>query len=125
MRIAFGLALVCAACIAACGGGSNGGSSGGGGADGKAGESSGGSGNSGNNGDAGDGNGGDAGGTGLPPVVSVAKPHQAGGLVAGGVVGHSKNFTGVFSLGAAPAGNGVLTSKTHQLRGGVIGASQR
>jgi hypothetical protein len=59
------------------------------------------------------------------PVVSTATPHTAGGLVAGGVVAHSANFTGIFSRGAAPGGNGVLTSATKQLRGGVIGASQK
>jgi hypothetical protein len=56
--------------------------------------------------------------------VSTAKPHAAGGLVAGGVVAHSAHFTGVFSLGASPGGNRIMTSANHQLRGGVIGASQ-
>jgi hypothetical protein len=55
----------------------------------------------------------------------MAAPHAAGALVAGGVVAHSANFTGVFTLGAAPGGNGVSTSATKQLRGGVIGASQK
>ena len=119
MRIALGLALLSAACIFACGSSSNKGAAGtaGGDSSGKGGRS-----------DAGAGNGldGDAGEAGAPPVavVSAAKPHAAGGLVAGGVVAHSAHFTGVFSLGAAPGGNGVLTSGSSQLRGGVLGASQ-
>jgi hypothetical protein len=59
------------------------------------------------------------------PVVSTAKPHAAGGLVAGGVVAHSAHFTGVFSLGAAPGGNRISTSAKYQLRAGVLGASQK
>ncbi|HEY5372106.1 MAG TPA: hypothetical protein VIK01_00405 [Polyangiaceae bacterium] len=140
MRIALGLALLSAACIYACGSSSGSGKGGSAGADiGAAGDSS----SSGGNGSAGKGNtsGGDtssdagaagtgdsgaAGDTGTPIVViSTAKPHEAGGLVAGGVVAHSKHFTGVFSLGAAPGGNRVLTSTQYQMRGGVLGASQK
>ncbi len=142
MRIGIGLGLLGAACLIACGSssskggggpsGSGGDSSGGGGAEntaGNAGKSSLPRGGKSNQGEAGEGNNsGDAGEGGAsdqPPVVSSAKPHTAGGLVAGGTVGHSKHFTGVFSLGAAPGGNGLLTSKSHQLRGGVLGASQK
>ena len=136
MRIALGLALLSAACIYACGSSSSSPKGGGAGADiGAAGDSS----SSGGNGSAGKGNtsGGDAGSagtgdsgaagdTGTPIVViSTGKPHAAGGLVAGGVVAHSKHFTGVFSLGAAPGGNRILTSSSYQLRGGVLGASQK
>jgi hypothetical protein len=132
MRIVFGLGLLGAACLIACGSSSKGGGPGGSGGD-----SSGGAeniaGNAGNAGaghkagasNAGDGSGGDAGSGDEPPVVSAAKPHTAGGLVAGGTVGHSAHFTGVFTLGAAPGGNGLTTSKSQQLRGGVLGASQK
>jgi hypothetical protein len=130
MRIAFGLALVSAACALACGGSSKGGVSGSGGA-GTAGDSSSGgsaaSNSSGGNSNAEAGEPGEAGQGGAPdePVVtSVAKAHAAEGIVAGGVVAHSTHFTGVFSLGAAPGGNRILTSATAQLRGGVLGASQ-
>ena len=135
MRIVFGLALIGAACAFACGSsssgspGGTGGSDSGGGADGKAGGSASraGTGNSpGNAGTSSDaGSGGEAGAVELPPVVSSANPHAAGGLVAGAVVAHSAHFTGIFSLGAAPGGNGLSTSATHQLRGGVVGASQK
>ena len=133
MRIVFGLTLVGALCAMACGGGSKStpsGGSGGSGADSAGGaDSLGGSGNhpgGGRGNSAGDGpsDGGEAGAVDVP-VVSTATPHAAGGLVAGGVVAHSAHFTGVFSLGAAPGGNGVLTSATRQLRGGVVGASQK
>ena len=137
MRIALGLALLSAACIYACGSSSSspkGGSAGDGiGAAGDS-SSSGGKGNGG----AGKGNtsgGGDAGATGdsgaggAPDVpiivVSTAKPHAAGGIVAGSTVAHSKHFTGVFSLGAGPGGNRIMTSPSYQLRGGVLGASQK
>jgi len=130
------LGLLGAACLIACGSSSKGG----GGPSGSGGDGSGGTENSAGSagaghkagssstGDAGDGNGGnggDAGAIDMPPVVSSAKPHAAGGLVAGGSVGHSAHFTGVFSLGAAPGGNGISTSKAQQLRGGVLGASQK
>ncbi|HEX7451891.1 MAG TPA: hypothetical protein VF294_06380 [Polyangiaceae bacterium] len=142
MRIALGLALLSAACIYACGSSSSSGKGGSAGADiGAAGDSSstGGKGNGGagkgntsggdtssDAGSAGTGDSGAAGDTGTPiVVVSTAKPHAAGGLVAGGVVAHSKHFTGVFSLGAAPGGNRISTSANYQLRGGVLGASQK
>jgi hypothetical protein len=134
MRIVYGLGLLGAACLMACGssspkggGPSGSGGDGSGGTENVAGNAGAGSHKAGssNHGDAGDGSGGDAGSGDLPPVVSSAKPHTAGGLVAGGSVGHSAHFTGVFTLGAAPGGNGLTTSKSHQLRGGVIGASQK
>jgi len=132
MRIAFGLALISVACIFACGG-SKSTSAGSGGADGTAGADTSGTGGKGSS-DAGSGNGsgeageageGGAGSTPVIIVVSSAKPHAAGGLVAGGVVAKSQHFTGVFSLGASPGGNGLLTSSHNQLRGGVLGASQQ
>ncbi len=132
MRIAYGLALLGAACVFACGSsssnsGSNGGSSSSAGSAGSssAGTSNGSGGSSNGNGGSGVGEGGEAGAVDTTPVVSMATPHAAGGLVAGGVIAHSANFTGVFSLGAAPGGNGVLTSATKQLRGGIIGATQK
>lgn len=136
MRIAYGLALLGAACLFACGSsssnsGSNGGSSSSAGSAGSSSSSAGTSSSSGgsSNGNGGSGTGiGDGGEAGTPdttPVVSMATPHAAGGLVAGGVIAHSANFTGVFALGESPGGNGVLTSATKQLRGGVIGASQK
>jgi hypothetical protein len=136
MRIALGLALLGAACIYACGGSSGSAKGGSAGADiGAAGDNSGaGTSNGGNgNSNAGSGNGtstGDAGeggaaGSPVVPIVSTATPHAAGGLVAGGGVAHSAHFTGVFTLGEAPGGNRVLTSANSQLRGGVIGASQK
>jgi hypothetical protein len=136
MRIVYGLGLLGAACLFACGSSSKGGGPSGSAGDGSGGiENVAGAGNhragSSGAGDAGDGNetsagaGGDAGSGDMPPVVSSAKPHAAGGLVAGGTVGHSAHFTGVFSLGAGPGGNGLSTSKSQQLRGGVIGASQK
>jgi len=135
MRIALGLALLSAACIYACGSSSSSGKGGGGGDIGAAGEDN----STGGKGSAGKGNtsgGGDSGATGdsgaggdsgepIPPVISTAKPHAAGGIVAGGTVAHSKHFTGVFSLGAAPGGNRISTSASYQLRGGVLGASQK
>jgi hypothetical protein len=137
MRIAFGLALVGAGCIYACGssssstpGGSAGadigaagdnGSNGGNGSGGKTGGNAG-TGNSVGVGDAGEGG---AAGAPVVPVVSTAMPHAAGGLVAGGVVAHSAHFTGVFTLGQAPGGNRIMTSANSQLRGGVIGATQK
>jgi hypothetical protein len=135
MRIALGLALLSAACIYACGSSSSSGKGGSAGEIGAAGDSSsdGGKGNGG----AGKGNtGGDAGAIGdsgaggasdvpIVVVVSDAKPHAAGGLVAGGIVAHSKHFTGVFSLGAAPGGNRISSTTKTQLRGGVLGASQK
>ena len=134
MRIVFGLALLGAACVVACGSSSKG-SPGSGGADanggdtgdGTAGKGHGSGGKGSSSGGAGNGDAGDTGDAGSNdvPVVSNGKPHAAGGLVAGGVVAHSAHFTGVFSLGAAPGGNGVSTSKSSQLRGGVIGASQK
>jgi hypothetical protein len=134
MRIAFGLALISVACIFACGG-SKSNAVGSGGADGTAGADTSGTGGKTSSSHAGAGNalgdageGGAAGGADTPPVivvVSSANPHAAGGLVAGGVVAHSKHFTGVFSLGASPGGNGLLTSSGTQLRGGVLGASQK
>jgi hypothetical protein len=137
MRIALGLALLGAACIYACGGSSGSSKGGSAGADigaagdsssngGSAGKSSGSAGNGTIIGDAGAGGEGGEGGS-APPVVvvSTAKPHAAGGLVAGGVIAHSKHFTGVFSLGAAPGGNRILTSTSYQMRGGVLGASQK
>ena len=125
MRASFCLVLLGSLALVACGSSSNGGG-GSSGADGKAGgDSSGGKGSGGaDSGDAGD-TGTGVGGKVDVPVVSAAKPHAAGGLVAGGTVAHSKNFTGVFTLGAAPGGNGVSTSAKSQLRGGVIGASQK
>ena len=139
MRIALGLALLSAACIYACGSSSSSPKGGGAGADiGAAGDNStGGNGSAGKGntsggdtssdaGSAGTGDSGAGGDTGTPIVViSTAKPHAAGGLVAGGVVAHSKHFTGVFSLGAAPGGNRISTSTNYQLRGGVLGASQK
>ena len=131
MRIVYCLGLLGAACLFACGSSSKGNSGPvGSGGDGSGGDDSvAGAGNhkagASSVGDAGDGNGGDAGSGDVPPVVSAAKPHAAGGLVAGGTVGHSAHFTGVFSLGAAPGGNGLTTSKSQQLRGGVLGASQK
>jgi len=137
MRIALGLALLGAACIYACGGSSGSSKGGSAGADiGAAGDSSGngtaGKGNSGGDtssdaGSNGIGDSGAGGDTGVPivPVISTAKPHAAGGLVAGGIIAHSKHFTGVFSLGAAPGGNRISTSTKYQLRGGVLGASQK
>ena len=129
MRIVFGLALLGAACGVACGSSSSGGTASNGGAESKAGESGTGGKNGGGKAGAGNGDAGDSdpgvGGSIEPPVVSVGKPHAAGGLVAGGVVAHSAHFTGVFSLGAAPGGNGVSTSAKSQLRGGVLGASQK
>ena len=136
MRIAFGLALVGAACIYACGssssttpGGSAGADIGAAGDNSGAGTSNGGNGNS----NAGSGNGtstgdaGEGGAAGAPVVVvvSTGKPHAASGLVAGGVVAHSAHFTGVFTLGEAPGGNRIMTSANSQLRGGVIGATQK
>jgi hypothetical protein len=140
MRIALGLALLGAGCIYACGSSSSstpGGSAGAdvgaagdnSGAGTGAGTSSGGKGNS----NAGSGNGtstgdaGEGGAAGAPVVVviSTATPHAASGLVAGGVVAHSAHFTGVFTLGEAPGGNRIMTSANSQLRGGVIGASQK
>lgn len=138
MRIAFGLALLGAGCIYACGSSSSSTPAGSAGASiGAAGDNSSNGGSS--NGSSGNGSGasggdgtvvGDAGaggegGTPIVPVVSTAKPHAAGGIVAGGVVAHSKHFTGVFSLGAAPGGNRIMTSGNYQLRGGVLGASQK
>jgi hypothetical protein len=133
MRIALGLALLSAACIYACGSSNSSSPGGSAGADiGAAGDSSSagkgnahaGSGNSTGSGDAGEG--GECGAPVVPIiVVSTAKPHAAGGLVAGGIIAHSKHFTGVFSLGAAPGGNGTTTSSDSQLRGGVLGASQK
>jgi hypothetical protein len=136
MRIALGLALFGAACVFACGSSSSnpkGGSAGSAGTgDTTAGSGSGGKGSTAGAGSGADSNGGAAGDIGeggeggvSVPVVSTAAPHTAGGLVAGGVIAHSTHFTGIFSLGAAPGGNGVLTSATKQLRGGVIGASQK
>jgi len=135
MRIALGLALLSAACIYACGSSSSSPKGGSAGTDiGAAGDSSsnGGKGNGGagkgnTSGDTGLGDSGAGGDNGEPivPVISTAKPHAAGGLVAGGVVAHSKHFTGVFSLGAAPGGNRISTSTNYQLRGGVLGASQK
>ena len=127
MRIVFGLALMGAACALACGSSSKsspgaGGSTVSGG--GESGSGSSGAHHGGANSTGGDGNGGEAGMV-EPTVISTAKPHAAGGLVSGGVVAHSSHFTGVFSLGAAPGSNGVLTSKSTQLRGGVVGASQQ
>ncbi|MEP7052463.1 MAG: hypothetical protein ABJB12_19000 [Pseudomonadota bacterium] len=142
MRIAFGLALLGAGCIYACGGsgssrttsGSPGadagaagdnGPNGGNGSAGKGGNPSGGGDSGASNGDAGEGGAAGSSPDSPPVVISTALPHAAGGLVAGGVVAHSAHFTGVFSLGAAPGGNRILTSATHQLRGGVLGASQK
>jgi len=140
MRIAFGLALLGAGCIYACGSSSSGNTPGGSaGADvGAAGDNgaSGGNGSAGkgaqpSTGDSGAGNGeaGEGGAAGSAPVtpviVSTALPHAAGGLVAGSMVAHSAHFSGIFSLGAAPGGNRILTSANHQLRAGVIGASQK
>ncbi len=131
MRTVIGLGLLGAACLIACGssgggGGAANGGDGSGGADSAGGASAhAGAGNHHGGADSGGGDGGEAGAVDTTPVVSTAKPHVAGGLVAGGVVGHSKNFTGVFSLGASPGGNGLTTSKSQQLRGGVLGASQQ
>lgn len=132
MRIALGLALLSAACIYACGGSSGSPKGGSAGAEigaagdsssngGSAGKSSGSAGNGTVGGDAGEGG---EGGSAPVSVVSTAKPHAAGGIVAGGIIAHSKHFTGVFSLGAAPGGNRISTSASYQLRGGVLGASQ-
>ena len=132
MRIVFGLALLGAIGLVACGSSSNK-SSGSGGADANGGDGNGTGGKHSGSGGAGTGDAGDAGESSVgvggaiqPPVVSAANPHTAGGIVAAGVVAHSAHFTGVFSLGAAPGGNGVSTSKSKtQLRGGVLGASQK
>ena len=136
MRLAYGWVVAGVALVVACGSSSSNPAGGGGGSSGNssstAGDSSssGGSGNhqGGSTATGGDGNGqgGEAGdATQLPPVVSMANPHAASGIVAGGVSAKSANFSGVFSLGAAPGGNGVLTSKNTQIRGGVLGASQK
>jgi hypothetical protein len=127
MRIALGLVLLSAACIYACGSSSSspkGGSAGIGAAGDNSGSAGKGSSDAGANGIGESGAGGD---NGVPilPVISMAKPHAAGGLVAGGIIAHSKHFTGVFSLGAAPGGNRISTSASYQLRGGVLGASQK
>src|SRR5882724_6798929 len=118
MRIALGLALLGAACIYACGSSSGSPKGGSAGADmGAAGDSSGNGGSAGKSGgsagngtSSGDAGAGGEGGVAIAPVVSTAKPHTAGGLVAGGIIAHSKHFTGVFSLGAAPGGNRISTS---------------
>jgi hypothetical protein len=137
MRIALGLALLSAACIYACGSSSSSPKGGSAGADiGAAGDSSSSGGKA--NGSAGKGDtGGDSGANGIGDsgaggdngvpivVISTAKPHAAGGIVAGGLIAHSKHFTGVFSLGAGPGGNRIMTSSSYQLRGGVLGASQK
>jgi hypothetical protein len=133
MRIALGLALLSAACIYACGSSSSSPKGGSAGTEiGAAGDSSsnGGQGSAGKGNSAGSTGIGDSGAGGdngepIVPVVSTAKPHAAGGIVAGGIVAHSKHFTGVFSLGAAPGGNRISTSTNYQLRGGVLGASQK
>jgi len=136
MRIAFGLALVGAGCIYACGSSSSSTPGGSAGADiGAAGDSSGagtsnggkgnsnaGSGNGTSTGDAGEGG---AAGAPVAVIISTATPHAASGLVAGGVVAKSAHFKGVFTLGEAPGGNRIMTSANSQLRGGVIGASQK
>ena len=143
MRIAFGLALLGAGCIYACGSSSGSNTPGGSaGADVGAAGDNGANGGSTSNGSAGkgalpsagesgtgNGDAGEGGAAGSAPVtpviISTALPHAAGGVVAGAVVAHSAHFTGVFSLGAAPGGNRTLTSANHQLRAGVIGASQK
>jgi hypothetical protein len=134
MRFAYGLAAVVGlVCAIACGSSSSNSSGSSGGSSGTAGnstttggtDSTGGTNSTGGSGigAAGDGNLGEGGVD--VPVVSTASPHGATSLVAGGVIAHSANFTGVFSLGQAPGGNGVLTSKNAQLRGGIIGATQK
>jgi hypothetical protein len=45
-------------------------------------------------------------------------------LVAGGGVAHSLNYSGVFSLGQSPGGNGIARSPNYRFHGGLIGATQ-
>ncbi|HEY4106823.1 MAG TPA: hypothetical protein VGM44_23140 [Polyangiaceae bacterium] len=127
-RSAVGAGLLSVACVLILGacGGSSGGSSGSAGTSSSAGStstggnaSSGGSGTITSGGDAGEAGAGES-----TPIVAPSKPHAASATVAGGTVAHSVHFTGVFSLGEAPGGNGIHTGKNTQLRSGVIGASQ-
>lgn len=133
MRLAFVAAALLSGCLFVACGSSGSGSGGSGGGPGAGGDNSGvgahsGAGKAGkgtidNNG--GDGTSETAGGAGgdgtvLGGVTSNATPHEAVGLVPGGVIAHSENFTAVLTLGESR----LSTSESYQLRGGVIGATQ-
>ncbi len=57
------------------------------------------------------------------PAGTSAK--QAFALPGAGVAAKGRLFKGVFTLGESPGGNGVMQSTNQQLRGGLVGATQK
>jgi len=45
-------------------------------------------------------------------------------MMSGGNVMSSTNFKLILSTGQGPGGNGVMTSTTYRLHGGLVGATQ-
>ncbi len=50
--------------------------------------------------------------------------HAGTATVSGGTHAASGSYSGVFTLSQSPGGNGLMASPLHQLRGGVVGATQ-
>jgi hypothetical protein len=50
--------------------------------------------------------------------------HPGMDLVAGGTVMTSANYKLVLTTGQGPGGNGVMTSASYTLQGGVVGSTQ-
>ena len=47
------------------------------------------------------------------------------GLTSGGAVSHSPNYTLIGTLAQSPGGNNTSKSTNYQIRGGVVGATQK
>jgi hypothetical protein len=70
------------------------------------------------------GGGGEAGETPIGPA-SMGKPRNGNGPVVDGIVGHSKNFTMVLSIGEEPGGSTSMFSKAYRVNLGVVGSTQK
>ncbi|MCA9596696.1 MAG: hypothetical protein KC776_25440 [Myxococcales bacterium] len=50
--------------------------------------------------------------------------HSGMAMLSGGTVMSSTNYKLVLSTGQSPGGNGVMTSTSYRLQGGIVGATQ-
>lgn len=56
--------------------------------------------------------------------ANAKKGHPAMDTVSGGTVMTSTNYRLVLTTGQGPGGNGVLTSTSYRIQGGLVGATQ-
>jgi hypothetical protein len=139
-RVGLSLCLAAAAIAFACGGNDGGGGGQQPPGDGEAGEMNqpgdGGASAGGKKGDGGTGNagtantgnmdaGGEGGGSDVIGVVSHATPRSGYGNVVDGIVGRSKNFTMILSVGEEPGGNLSMGSSSYRINLGVVGSTQK